>query len=125
MARPNGRPRGTYGPIAKALLDAADEPGTVVDLAKRAQVGIKAACCTASRLLSRGELVECEPKGRRPAVLRRYLSAQSSSSLADPLAAWMYSCRAHEDVQAPTQFAQQLSPSALTDGDASLTGGDG
>lgn len=71
MTQRNGRPRGTFGPIAQAMLLAANEPGTVTELARRAQVGMSAARMTASRLLHRGDLVNCAPSGLRPAVLKR------------------------------------------------------
>lgn len=60
-----GRP---LGPIALALMAAAATPGTVVELAQRAQVGSAAARVTCSRLLSRGLLV-VDGDGRRPARL--------------------------------------------------------
>jgi hypothetical protein len=59
------RPRGD---IARALHGAALQgPGTVTQLAHRAQVGESVARYTASRMVSRGELVEVQPG--RPAVL--------------------------------------------------------
>lgn len=64
------RPRGTFGPVARALLDAAaKEPGTVRELAARAQVGYAAANWTTSRLVAAGVLVNTSD--RRPAVLRK------------------------------------------------------
>jgi len=63
-----GRPSGSFGPVSVALRQqAAAAPGTVRDLAHRAQVGVKVARYTASRLLERGELVALQ--GSRPAVL--------------------------------------------------------
>jgi hypothetical protein len=63
------RPHGTYGDVALALRSAAlAGPGTVRDLAQRAQVGYSAARYTASRLCSRGELVVLDG-GSRPALL--------------------------------------------------------
>jgi hypothetical protein len=61
------RPRGTHGDIAAALLQAAQTPGTVRDLAGRAQVGYATARYTVSRLVDRGELVV--HAAGRPAVL--------------------------------------------------------
>jgi hypothetical protein len=59
------RPRGE---ISRALHDAAaQQPGTVAQLAHRAQVGEAAARYTVSRMVQRGELVEVLPG--RPAVL--------------------------------------------------------
>lgn len=63
------RPHGSYGDVALALRCAAlAGPGTVRDLAQRAQVGYSAARYTASRLCSRGELVVLDG-GSRPALL--------------------------------------------------------
>ncbi|MEX8518261.1 MAG: hypothetical protein AB3X44_07080 [Leptothrix sp. (in: b-proteobacteria)] len=51
------RPRGTFGAVAQALLAAAgQQPGTVRELAMRAQVGHAAARYTACRLLEQGAL---------------------------------------------------------------------
>lgn len=51
------RPRGSYGDVARALCDAAGAaPGTVRQLADRAQVGYDLARCTASRLIDAGVL---------------------------------------------------------------------
>jgi hypothetical protein len=62
MARPTGE-------IALALLaQARIRPGTVLELARRAQVGYAAARYTASRLQSTGRLVPLTPN-TRPAVL--------------------------------------------------------
>ena len=56
------------GEIARALVDAAgQEPGTVLQLAHRAQVSVPVARYTASRLLERGDLRVVQPG--RPAVL--------------------------------------------------------
>lgn len=56
------------GEISIALLtEAREAPGTVRDLAERAQVGYAAARYTASRLVQRGELVELTDV--RPVVL--------------------------------------------------------
>jgi hypothetical protein len=63
------RPHGTYGGIAVAMRSAAQQgPGTVRELAERAQVGYTAARYTASRLCNAGELVVLDGLGR-PAVL--------------------------------------------------------
>lgn len=65
------RPRGSYGEVAQALLDAATAgPAAVRDLAVRAQVGYSTARVTCSRLVDRGELVAVDG-GVRPAVLAR------------------------------------------------------
>ncbi len=66
--RPRGRPEGSFGTVATALLSAAArEPGTVVQLAERACVGYGAARYTASRLVSAGALA---PRSAgRPVVL--------------------------------------------------------
>lgn len=65
------RPRGSYGEVAQALLDAAEHgPAAVRGLAERAQVGYGAARVTCSRLVGRGELVVLDG-GARPAVLAR------------------------------------------------------
>lgn len=64
-----GRPSGSYGPAAQALLDAArSSPGTVRDLAARGMVGLGVARVTASRLAARGELIVLDG-GVRPAIL--------------------------------------------------------
>lgn len=64
MHRKRGRP---IGEIRIALRQAAQEPGTVLQLAARAQVGRAAAYYTASRMLSSGELEVRVPS--KPAVL--------------------------------------------------------
>jgi hypothetical protein len=62
------RPRGTFGPVGRALLDAAAAaPGTVNGLAVRACVSYAAARYTASRLVDAGVLVVID--AGRPAVL--------------------------------------------------------
>lgn len=61
MARPMGE-------IALVLRSAAVQPGTVRQLAERAQVGYDSARYTASRLIDRGELVVLDGNAR-PAVL--------------------------------------------------------
>lgn len=84
-----GRPRGSFGPIAQAMLQAAVEPGTAAELATRAQVGRAAARYTVTRLVQAGELVAVEPR-TRPAVLqRRQQAAQGEhADLAAVLAGW-------------------------------------
>lgn len=67
-ARRPGRPTGE---LALALLDAASQPGTIRDLAARAQVGRAAADYTASRLIARGALVLLTPAGKRPVLVQR------------------------------------------------------
>lgn len=69
MTRRIGRPCGTIGPIAQAMLQAAAQPGTVVELARRAQVGRASAHYTVTRLLQAGMLEVVAPR-TRPAVLR-------------------------------------------------------
>ena len=62
------RPTGTWGPVGAALLHAAHQgPGTVAELAQRAQVGFKSARYTATRLCQAGELQVVQ--GGRPQVL--------------------------------------------------------
>jgi hypothetical protein len=62
------RPAGSFGELALALRAAAlESPGTVADLAGRAQVAYSAARYTASRLVERGELVVVA--AGRPALL--------------------------------------------------------
>lgn len=63
------RPRGTFGPVARALLSVWErQPCTVRDAAMQAQVGIAVARVTASRLLQRGLLIERKP-GRRAVLM--------------------------------------------------------
>jgi hypothetical protein len=62
------RPYSSYGGVRQALTQAATEaPGSVRQLAERAQVGYSVAKYTASRMLDRDELVVIVPG--RPAVL--------------------------------------------------------
>lgn len=62
------RPRGSYGEVGRALIDQAKkQPGTVRELAQRAQVGYVTAAKTASRFVQAGELVKLNEG--RPAVL--------------------------------------------------------
>ncbi len=63
------RPRGSYGEVASALLDRAEEPGTVREIALRAQVSVPVARYTISRLVDRGDLVVLD--GSRPATVMR------------------------------------------------------
>jgi hypothetical protein len=63
------RPRGSYGEVTCALVRAASEgPGTVRELAARAQVGFAVAERKASVLVDRGDLVVLDG-GCRPRVL--------------------------------------------------------
>lgn len=64
-----GRPVGAFGDVSRALLASASSagPGTVRELAERACVGAAVARYTASRLVSRGELVPLSTA--RPMVL--------------------------------------------------------
>jgi len=84
------RPRGTRGEVARALLDAAAaQPGTVRDLAARAQVGVRSARYTASRLVSCGALAPVADG--RPAVLARadqMAPALAHCDLTACMAAW-------------------------------------
>lgn len=65
------RPRGSFGGVARALLDAANHgPGPVRELAERAQVGYRSAAVNCSRLVARGELVVLDAD-ERPAKLAR------------------------------------------------------
>jgi hypothetical protein len=62
------RPRGSFGDIARALRTAAEQgPGTVRELAARAQVGQRCAWYTANRLIGAGELAIV--REQRPMVL--------------------------------------------------------
>lgn len=75
------RPRGTYGPVAKALIDAAGEaPGQVRELCARAGVGYSAGRYTAARLVDAGALVVLN--AGRPAVLA---SAGGGTTAHEPL----------------------------------------
>lgn len=74
--RPGGRPRGTFGEIARALLAAAEAPGTVRELAMRAQVGLRPAQMTVSRLIQAGCLAAVGDP-RRPVVVCRVDDAES------------------------------------------------
>lgn len=68
MSGAYGRPRGSYGEIGRAMVNAAASgPASVRELAARAQVGYDAARYTASRLVRLGAL-EVAEEGR-PAVL--------------------------------------------------------
>lgn len=88
MERPAPRPRRAPGPVAVAMLAAATEPGTVRELAERAQVGRRAAWYTCTRLVERGDLVVVHPA--RPAVLRRRQAEDDAApvELAAVLSAW-------------------------------------
>ncbi len=67
--RKPGRPVGTFGPVALALLEAAEAgPADVRTLAMRARVGFAVARYSASRLLAAGRLTA--DRTRRPWVLR-------------------------------------------------------
>jgi hypothetical protein len=78
------------GELSQALLlAAAASPGTVRELAARSQVGFAQARYTASRLVSRGALVEVD--ATRPAVLAPAETVDSShgiNSLAVVLGSW-------------------------------------
>jgi hypothetical protein len=64
------------GPIAKAMRQAAaQQPGSVRELAERAQVGYAAACYTATRMVQRGQLVPLTTS--RPVVLQAVDAAES------------------------------------------------
>lgn len=80
-----GRPRGSYGEIGRAMLDAAGAgPAPVRELAARAQVGYSAARYTASRLVSAGALRVVDEG--RPVVLGPVLPDEDD---AEPLEAVM------------------------------------
>ena len=81
--RSPGRPNGSVGTIARALIDHAREPGTVRELAARAQVGFDAAVYTCSRLRASGELVAVS--AARPAQL---IAAAIAPRLAQNSPAW-------------------------------------
>lgn len=72
-ARPKpGRPLGALGECGQAFLaEARRQPGTVRQIAQRAQVGVPVAVQVAKRLVQRGQLVETPlPSGaKRPRVL--------------------------------------------------------
>lgn len=69
-----GRPRGSFGDVAQALdAAAATSPGTVKELAARAQVGYRVAQYTATRLVDAGKLAKLNEG--RPAVLGRPAAA--------------------------------------------------
>ncbi|MFM2059395.1 MAG: hypothetical protein RLY71_3780 [Pseudomonadota bacterium] len=84
------RPRGTFGVVAQALLNAArQQPGTVRQLACRAQVGYATARYAASRLQALGALV---PQGdQRPQVLGipQVNAGQAITDLQSCLSGWM------------------------------------
>lgn len=68
MSGAYGRPRGSFGEIGRAMVNAAASgPASVRELAERAQVGYDAARYTASRLVRMGAL-EVAEEGR-PVVL--------------------------------------------------------
>lgn len=76
------RPRESFGPVAQAMVQAArQQPGTVRQLAERAQVGYDVARYTAHRLVERGALRECTTG--RPAVLGLADRQSGASALAD------------------------------------------
>lgn len=88
------RPRGTYAPVAQALIAAASvSPGTVRQLAARALVGQQVARYTASRLVSAGALVIVSTD--RPAVLAvpAVEAGVQSAQLQAAMAAW---CRSRQ-----------------------------
>lgn len=75
------RPTGSFGEIRHALARAASEaPGTVRDIAARAQVAFASARYTASRMLDEGDLEVVVPG--RPAVLAARQSAGRSGATA-------------------------------------------
>ena len=74
------RPRGTYGEVSKALLDAAkQQPGTVRELAQRACVGFDVARKSASRLKVSGALKPVHEG--RPEVLAPATADRSSDTV--------------------------------------------
>jgi len=88
------RPRGTYGPVSLALLEAAATPGTVAELARRALVGARVASFTASRLIDRRALVVVSEPGQRPAIVQRATQGAEAPSigLGDVMQCWPKSC---------------------------------
>ncbi|MBX3634022.1 MAG: hypothetical protein KF683_01265 [Rubrivivax sp.] len=82
------RPRGSYGPVATALLGVWSEaPAPVREAAERAQVGYGVAKRTASRLRQCGELVVLS--AGRPAVLAAAGAPRApAADLAGVLAQW-------------------------------------
>ena len=81
--RPPGRP---LGEIAEAILRAAQQPGTVIDLAERALTSKAAARYTVSRMLARGDLV-VHTQGR-PAHLVAAEAAQPADDITTIMTAW-------------------------------------
>lgn len=78
-SRRPGRPVGAVGAVAQALLAQAQQPGTVRELAARAQVGFSAAAYTCSRLQSAGHLVRVsDGRPARLVVAAAAMSARSS-----------------------------------------------
>jgi hypothetical protein len=73
------RPAGSFGEVARAMLDRASRPLTVRELAAVSCVGVQAARYTASRLVQAGELVRV--RDARPALLVR---ADASPAVAAP-----------------------------------------
>jgi hypothetical protein len=62
------RPRGSFGEVGRALLaEAQRQPGTVREIAARANVGYQLAKTTATRYVQGGQLVKLN--AQRPAVL--------------------------------------------------------
>lgn len=76
------RLRGQYGPVAQALLQAVEQqPGTVRELAQRANVGYAVAKYSVSRLVSAGV---CVLDGGRPATVARYVAPAEAEVVVEP-----------------------------------------
>lgn len=82
------RPRGTYGEVANALLQAAQaaQRASVRQLAEQAQVGYAAARVTASRLISAGHLVVVQPG--RPMIVAPPMPQPPHAALQQQLSSW-------------------------------------
>lgn len=78
------RPRGSFGEVGRALLSAASSgPGTVREIAQRANVGYDVAAKCASRYLASGDLVRLTEG--RPAVVTTPALAPAGETLGDHL----------------------------------------
>lgn len=105
--RPRGRPEGSFGTVATALLSAAArEPGTVVQLAERACVGYGAARYTASRLVSAGALA---PRSAgRPVVLgAATVAAPGAGASAPAMHAALDTLRSFWEIRPPGGWAAE------------------
>jgi hypothetical protein len=65
-----GRPSGAFGECGRAFLaEAQRQPGTVRQIAERAQVGVPVALQLAKRFVQHGQLVPLHGEKQRPRVL--------------------------------------------------------